>query len=103
METDFAGLRKHDLKQVSTSRLPMPSGWACGEPVFVPAPKSANEFTTEDNGHLITLAQPESGKPAELWIVDAKSFDKEPVARIHLPRRVPAGFHGIFVPAKDLN
>ncbi len=98
METDFAGLRKHDLKQVSTRRLPMPAGWACGEPVFVPRADSAQE----DEGHILTLAQPESGKPAELWIVDAKSFDKEPVARIHLPRRVPAGFHGIFLPAKAL-
>ena len=102
METDFAGLRKHDLRQSTTRRLPMPGGWACGEPVFVPAPKSETGSTTEDDGHLVTLAQPDSGKPAELWIVDARSFDREPVARIHLPRRVPAGFHGIFLPAKVL-
>ncbi len=33
-----------------------------------------------------------------LWILDAKDFSKEPIAKIQLPFRVPHGFHGTWVP-----
>ena len=34
----------------------------------------------------------------EVVIVDSRAFSDGPVARIHLPVRVPAGFHGNWVP-----
>jgi carotenoid cleavage dioxygenase len=33
-----------------------------------------------------------------LHIVNADDFTGEPQAVVHLPRRVPAGFHGNWVP-----
>ena len=36
--------------------------------------------------------------PAELVVLDANDLTQEPVARIHLPQRVPDGFHGSWVP-----
>jgi len=34
----------------------------------------------------------------DLVIVDARDFEGEPVAAVHLPHRVPPGFHGNWVP-----
>lgn len=34
-------------------------------------------------------------------LVDAQDFQSEPVARIHLPVRVPFGFHGSWLPDPD--
>ena len=35
---------------------------------------------------------------SDLVIIDASDFEGEPVARIRLPRRVPHGFHGNWIP-----
>jgi carotenoid cleavage dioxygenase-like enzyme len=35
---------------------------------------------------------------SEFHIVDARDAEGEPVARVHLPRRVPFGFHGNWLP-----
>ncbi len=93
LETDFCGWRKHDLKAKTTRRLQAPTGWACGEAVFVPGPGG----TCEDDGHLLALVQPPGNEPGRLWVMDAATFAAEPVARVRLPRRVPAGFHGLWV------
>ncbi len=34
----------------------------------------------------------------DLVILDASSFSGPPVATIHLPQRVPFGFHGNWIP-----
>jgi hypothetical protein len=39
------------------------------------------------------------------WFVrvyDAKTMDATPLARVRLPRRVPYGFHTVFVPQSDI-
>jgi carotenoid cleavage dioxygenase len=38
---------------------------------------------------------------SELVVVDAHDFGAE-VARVHLPVRVPAGFHGNWIPERAL-
>ena len=35
---------------------------------------------------------------SELVIFNADQIEQEPIARIHLPVRVPAGFHGSWIP-----
>jgi carotenoid cleavage dioxygenase-like enzyme len=35
---------------------------------------------------------------ADLVILAAQDFGGEPVARIHLPARIPLGFHGSWIP-----
>jgi carotenoid cleavage dioxygenase len=40
---------------------------------------------------------PERGA-SDLLILAAQDFTGEPVARIHLPGRVPLGFHGSWIP-----
>jgi carotenoid cleavage dioxygenase len=47
---------------------------------------------TEDEGWLLSIVTEHDGSGSDLTILDAT--DLERVADIHLPRRVPAGFHG---------
>jgi carotenoid cleavage dioxygenase-like enzyme len=46
----------------------------------------------EDDGWLMSIVTDHSGAGSDLLILDAASL--EHVAAVHLPRRVPAGFHG---------
>ena len=34
---------------------------------------------------------------SEFVVYDARTMSGEPVARVHLPQRVPYGFHGTFM------
>ncbi len=65
-----------------------------GEAVFVPRTADADET----DGWLMTLVHsPESGTSA-LHILNADDVDGDAQAVVELPQRVPAGFHGNWVP-----
>ena len=66
-----------------------------GEPVFAPAPGSADESAGWYLGYVYDKARDGS----DLVILDAADFTGEPVARIRLPQRVPYGFHGNWISA----
>nr|CAD1843411.1 unnamed protein product [Ananas comosus var. bracteatus] len=51
----------------------------------------------EDDGWLISYVHDEKANVSKVYIIDAKRFTEEPVAKITLPQRVPYGFHGIFI------
>lgn len=70
-----------------------------GEPFFVP--KEGN--VDEDDGYLVTYVHNENNGESSFLVMDAKSPDLEIVANVKLPRRVPYGFHGLFVKESDLN
>ena len=59
-----------------------------GEPVYVPNPDSERE---EDGWVMCFVYNP--GEGAFLSILSAGDFDRGPVAKIHIPGRVPNGFH----------
>ena len=87
-EVEFDGVVKHDLVAgTSASYSYGPDAYA-GEAAFAPDPGRAGD---EDGGWLLNLVQDRSGKSA-LVVVDAQGLEE--VARVHLPRRVPSGFHG---------
>ena len=73
----------HDLK-----------GGMGSEPVFVKDPNGKEE---DDGWVLSYVYQPEFDK-SEVSIIDSRAFDDGPIARIHLPVRVPYGFHGNWIP-----
>jgi len=60
-----------------------------GEPVHVPNPDSDRE---EDGWIMNFVYTPDEG--AFLSILSAGDFDNGPVAKVHIPGRVPNGFHG---------
>ncbi|MFN3258729.1 MAG: carotenoid oxygenase family protein [Ilumatobacter sp.] len=70
-----------------------PEGQMPGEPVFVPA----DGATSEDDGYLLTFVHDETTDTSHLTVLDASSIESDPVAQVHLPRRIPAGFHGSWV------
>lgn len=65
------------------------------EPVFV----RAADGTNEDEGWVLSVAYDAARDASDLIILDATSFAGPPVATVHLPARVPFGFHGSWVPS----
>ena len=83
------GLVKYDMASGSSEYRHLDGGQA-SEAVFV----KNSEGTGEDDGWLMTYVyQPEIDQ-SEVLILNAQDFSGEPAARIQLPVRVPAGFHG---------
>ena len=72
-----------------------------GEPVFVGrAGRAAGDPAGEDDGWLLALRHDSETDRSELVVLDARAIDGDPVAVVHLPARVPNGFHGNWVPAE---
>jgi carotenoid cleavage dioxygenase len=73
--------------------------WHAGEAVFVPSTKARSE----DDGWLLSIAtHDDPDVPSELLVLDATDVTGKPVASVRLPRRVPAGFHGSWIPDAEL-
>ncbi|MGH9137361.1 MAG: carotenoid oxygenase family protein [Acidimicrobiales bacterium] len=90
---DFAdALLKHDLAGGRTATRSFGAGTKVGEFVFVPSALDA----TEDEGVLMGFVHNEGTGRTDLVLVDAATLDD--VATVHLPTRVPYGFHGNWIP-----
>jgi carotenoid cleavage dioxygenase-like enzyme len=88
----FAGIYKYDLGtgQAQThSYEPQQFG---SEPAFAPRIGA----TEEDDGYVMAFVTDENTGRSEVQIIDARQFEAGPVARVLLPTRVPAGFHGTW-------
>jgi carotenoid cleavage dioxygenase len=86
-------LYKYDLKTGSSETYNFGDGGAGGEPVFASAEKGS-----EGEGYILSFAHDAATDTSDLVIIDATEFSKGPIARIHLPMRVPFGFHGSWIP-----
>lgn len=92
--TDGSGtLLKHDLVGGDSVARNFGAGKALGEFVFQPSSPGA----AEDDGVLMGYVYDRPTDRSALAILDARTL--EDVASIQLPHRVPAGFHGNWVPA----
>ena len=65
-----------------------------GEFVFVPKHADA----AEDEGWLMGYVVNMADQSTDLVILDAQQFSGPPQAVVHIPHRVPPGFHGNWVP-----
>ncbi len=85
---------KYDLSNGGASEIHnFPVGHFPGEPSFVPAEGGSNE----DDGYLMTYVYAGDTDTSYLVILDASDISSDPVAEIHIPRRVPTGFHGTWI------
>jgi len=64
-----------------------------GEPVFIPRDGS----TAEDDGWVMALRHDRDTDRSDLCVFSADALADDPVAVVHLPVRVPNGFHGNWI------
>ena len=93
IEQRFSGLLKYNLATGANERHNFPKGVFGSEPAFAPR----DGATAEDEGYLVTFTADLDGN-SEAHIIDAQNFSAPPLARVKLPQRIPAGFHGIWAP-----
>jgi carotenoid cleavage dioxygenase len=90
----LGGLFRHDLRDGKTDVHSEGGARSFMEPVFVPRSDDA----AEDDGWLLAYVYDASTDKSDVVILHAQDFTGEPVATIHLPGRVPYGFHGNWLP-----
>jgi carotenoid cleavage dioxygenase len=85
---------RHDLARGTVEAHEFGRDATAGEAVFAPAaPDSA-----EDDGYVMAFVHNPDRGAADLVILAAQDFTADPVGRIHLPARIPLGFHGSWIP-----
>jgi carotenoid cleavage dioxygenase len=89
-------LIKHDLLRGTAQVHRLPRNAAASEAVFVPS-DATDPAAAEDDGYAIAYVHNPDRGASDLVILAAQDFTGEPVARIHLPGRVPLGFHGSWI------
>jgi len=86
-------LIKHDLETSTAQVRNDGTRFGYGEPVFIPRSLGA----AEDDGWVMALRHDHDTDLSELAIIDSRAFTDEPVAVVHLPVRIPNGFHGNWI------
>jgi carotenoid cleavage dioxygenase len=95
----FPAIYKHDMKTGESTSFEFGPGRHGAEPNFIPK----NSAQSEDDGYLMTYVYDENKKTSELIIIDALDMKRPALAQVHLPVRVPYGFHGSWVPDDDVS
>ncbi len=89
---EFAGTGHIDYQTGRVSQWdPGPTRHA-GEPFFVPGDRD------EAQGWLLSFVYDHVANESVLAILDAQDVSAGPLAEVLMPRRVPYGFHGLWVP-----
>ena len=91
------GIVKHDRDSGKTEIWHQGEAIQPDEALFVPAPNAQ----AEDEGWLLSVVYNRATEKSEVIVVDAMRVDAGPIARVLLPRRVPFGFHGMWVPQES--
>jgi carotenoid cleavage dioxygenase len=92
---DFDAIVKYDYKTGKRSRWFSGETSHVGEPVFAPDPSG----TAEDDGWLLATCHDDATNESQVVVLDAQDVDAGPIARVHMPRRLPFGFHANWFPA----
>ncbi len=91
---DFHGVIKYDVEGGGSQRFIHGDTAVSGEHIFAPNPSG----TAEDDGWLLTMVTDRQTEQSALVVLDARDLAAGPVARVHIPRRVPLGFHASWFP-----
>jgi carotenoid cleavage dioxygenase len=91
----FSAVRRYDFERGTYETRDFGAGNGVGEPLFVPRHAGA----AEDDGYVIVLAYDQAQNTSRFHVLDAKNITAEPIATVHLPHRIPYGFHGNWAPA----
>jgi carotenoid cleavage oxygenase len=85
-------LIKHDLSTGTRETKSFRGG--AGEAVFVPESATSDE----NDGYVLSLVYDADRDASDLVVLHGQDFTADPVAVVHLPVRVPYGFHGNWAP-----
>ena len=94
----FKSLMRWDTQARSTDTFEFGADYNGSEPQFC----ARDGATDEDDGYVVTFLQNQASGQGECWLFDARKTAAGPLAKIHIPQRLPAGFHGIWVPQSYL-
>ncbi|MFZ4519534.1 MAG: carotenoid oxygenase family protein [Microthrixaceae bacterium] len=94
---EFDGVIQFDLENGTSATHVYGPTHVCGEAVFAADP----DGTAENDGWLLNFVTDLTDRSTEFVVLDARDVAAGPVARVALPRRVPFGFHGNWLPATD--
>ncbi|MGF2947531.1 carotenoid oxygenase family protein [Mycobacterium sp. Lab-001] len=92
-----SALYKHDYATGSTTTAALDPDLLLGEMCFVANPGASRTGRAEDDGILMGYGYHRGFDEGQLLLLDARTC--ESVATVHLPQRVPMGFHGNWAPA----
>lgn len=93
LNAEHGPLFKHDLVRRTTEVHQEGKERLFLEPVFVPRTAEA----AEDDGWILAYVYDAARNASDVVILHAQDFTAAPIATIHLPVRVPFGFHGNWV------
>ncbi|NLU79163.1 dioxygenase [Micromonospora sp. HNM0581] len=88
-----SALLRHDLVRRAVAVHDFGPYRETGEAVFVPR----GPLSAEDDGWLLTFVYDGRLDQSSLVVLDAAAFTGPPVAVVHLPARVPSGFHANWI------
>ena len=90
----LGGIVRQDLASGTTTVWDPGPGRACSEAVFVARDAAA----AEDDGYLLSVVYDGDRDGSDLVVLAAQDIAAGPIATVTLPRRVPFGFHGSWIP-----
>ncbi len=96
---EFHSLVKYDHGDASSQRHDYGDGVFGSEAPFAPR---LGEQEGEDDGYVVTIVTHAAELRSECWIYAATDIAQGPIAKVHLPSRVPSGFHAKWIPGRDL-
>lgn len=83
----------HDFTTGCAQRFSLPVGDVLSEPVFAPR----HEAAVEGDGWILIIAWRTAERRSDLLVLNATDVSAGPVAVVHLPCRIPFGFHGTWI------
>ena len=89
----FPSLIQYDLVKKTHKIHQFKQGCYGGEAAFIPSTKGQSEL----DGYVVTFVYNENTNTSDFVIIDPKNFESDPIATVHLPVRVPGGFHGNWI------
>ncbi len=97
----FTGLVKYDNDSGRYTQWDYGPGVFGSEAVYAPKP-GADRTSDEDDGYVVTLVTDSTTWQSDCLVFEATDIPAGPVARVHLPHRVPFGFHATWARGEDL-
>ncbi|MDJ0844155.1 carotenoid oxygenase family protein [Crocosphaera sp.] len=89
----FPSLIQYDVVNKTNKIHQFKSGCYGGEATFIPSSQGQSEL----DGYVVTFVYNENTNTSDFVIIDPRNFESEPIAKVHLPVRVPSGFHGNWI------